>query len=441
MGRLRVAWRFSFPGLSGFSGFYSSTPLIVGNRVLIEDLNSNVYALSRATGKLLLARRYRQMNGGPNGLAVSGSTVYGATATSEFALSVATGRQLWLRTLTTAKQPITVAPLVANGIVYTSTTGEDPGGRGTIFALSARTGDPIWSFDTILHAWKFPKESYGGGVWDTPSLSADGTLFAGTANPYPFGGNPAHPNGASYPGPVLYTDSLLALDGRGGGLSWFDQVTSHDIHDFDFQDSPILVRAGGSQLVIGAGKGGHVIAWNAKTHARVWQQAVGLHKDDTGLLPVKPTLVCPGLLGGVETPMAYAAGEVFVPVVDLCFKESSRGSGLAFLQTNYTKGKGELVALSADTGAMLWRKALPSPNFGCATVANDVVFTVTYNGEVYAFQTKSGARLWSVRAPAGVNACPAVAGNMLIVGAGVLPEGSSTAQPAVVAYRLMPSGS
>jgi len=90
---------------------------------------------------------------------------------------------------------------------------------------------------------------------------------------------------------------------------------------------------------------------------------------------------------------------------------------------------------------MLWRKALPSPNFGCATVANDVVFTVTYNGEVYAFQTKSGARLWSVRAPAGVNACPAVAGNMLIVGAGVLPEGSSTAQPAVVAYRLMPSGS
>lgn len=408
--------------------------------MVIEDLNSNVYALDRGTGRLLWAQRYHQMDGGPNGLAVAGSMVFGGTATSEFALDVATGRQIWRRKLTTTKQPITIAPLVADGVVYTSTTGEAPGGRGTIYALSARDGKLLWAFDTILHPWSFPAEAYGGGAWDSPSLAGDGTLYVGDSNPYPFGGSPRHPNGAAYPGRVLYTDSLLALGGRTGELEWFDQVTRHDIRDFDFQDSPILTTIGGkagrTPVVIGAGKAGRVIAWNRATHKRLWERSVGLHKDDSGPLPVRPTTVCPGLLGGVETDMAYADGEVFVPVVDLCMRESARGSGLAFLQTNYTKGKGELVALSADSGRTLWQRMLPSPNFGCATVANDVVFTATYGGTVYAFGAKSGSLLWSARAPAGINACPAVAGDTLVVGAGVLLENATTDQPAVVAYRL-----
>src|SRR5204863_374447 len=68
----------------------------------------------------------------------------------------------------------------------------------------------------------------------------------------------------------------------------------------------------------GAGKAGHVVAWSRVTHRRMWNTAVGKHLNDVGPLPAKPVTVCPNLLGGVETPMAYADNRLFVPVVDLC---------------------------------------------------------------------------------------------------------------------------
>ena len=132
-----------------------------------------------------------------------------------------------------------------------------------------------------------------------------------------------YPNGAAYPGTALYTDSLIVLDARTGKLKWFDQVTPHDIRDHDFEATPMLVTANGTKLVIGGGKGGHVIAWNRDTRKRVWETTVGVHRNDTGPLPRHRVTVCPGLFGGIETPMAYASGRVFVPVVNLCGRGSA----------------------------------------------------------------------------------------------------------------------
>ena len=55
----------------------------------------------------------------------------------------------------------------------------------------------------------------------------------------------ARPSGrtaAIFPGPVLYTDSLLVLDARSGRLLWHDQVTPHDVRDYDFHATPIVWR-------------------------------------------------------------------------------------------------------------------------------------------------------------------------------------------------------
>ena len=146
---------------------------------------------------------------------------------------------------------------------------------------------------------------------------------------------------------------------------------------------------------------------------------MGRHLNDTGPLPRKPVNVCPGLLGGVETPMATADGRVFVPYVDLCFRESSHGlSALDFFSVDYAKGHGGVVALDAATGKRLWTRRFASPNFGCATVANDVVFTATYDGTIYGLSAKDGHTLWTGHARAGINACPAVAGGYLLVSAG-----------------------
>ncbi len=412
---LRVRWRFRLRGEPGFSGIDAATPVVSNGRVYLQDLNSDVYALSLADGHMLWHHRYGRPDGGPNGVAVADGVVYGNTDTSAFALSARTGVERWRTRLSRRGNPVTIAPLVANGLVYTSSTGQAPGGRGTLYALDARTGAVRWRFDTIVGPWRFPREASGGGAWHPPSVDVDGHVYWGTANPYPWGGSRTRPNGGMYPGPVRHTDSLLVLDGRTGELLWSDQVTPHDVRDYDFQLPPLLI----ADMVVGAGKAGRVIAWDRSTGALLWETVVGVRRNDRGPLPTRPVTVCPGLLGGVETPMASAAGRVFVPVVDLCFRESAYGSGgLRFYRTDYSKGTGELVALDASSGRRLWTRRFRSPTFGCATVAGEVVYTSTYDGRIFGLATSDGSIVARARMRAGINACPAVAGGTLLVGAG-----------------------
>jgi outer membrane protein assembly factor BamB len=421
---LEVAWRFRFRTPPGESGAFTATPVIADGVVFVQDMKSNVFALDLETGSVRWRRLFNATNPGPNGLAVAGRRVYGATDTTAFALSTATGRTLWVRRLLTpVEQYVDVAPLVASGVVYVSTIGLPPGGKGALYALDARTGALRWKFSTIKANWRFPQTAGGGGAWYAPSL-VDGVLYWGTANPYPYGGTRRHPNGGAFPGAVLYTDSLLALAARTGALRWYDQVTPHDLRDYDFAIPPVVGTAGSRQAVFGAGKAGIVIAWDRKTHARLWQVEVGVHRNDRGPLPRQRVSVCPGLLGGVETPMAYAADTLFVPLVDLCTRGSRYGYEPLEKIDVSGRGRGELVALATASGRRRWRRHFDQPVFGCATVTDGIVFTSTFDGRVYGLDTRNGRILWRTLLPAGINACPAVADDHLLVGAGVPQRGA-----------------
>jgi alcohol dehydrogenase (cytochrome c) len=434
--RLGARWRFTFRARPSFSGIFASTPVADRNAVYVQDLRSNVFALGRSTGALRWAKWYRARNDGPNGLAVQDARVYGATDSEAFGLDAATGRELWRRRLTSrSEQFVDVAPVVWKGLVFLSTVGYPPFGRGAIYALDADTGGVRWKFVTVKEPWRYPLEAGGGGLWFPVSIDSRGRLYGGNSNPSPWGGTPKRPNGGAFPGPVLYTDSLLVLDARTGRLLWHDQVTPHDVRDYDFQATPILATHAGSELVFGAGKAGRVIAWDRESRQRRWIAVVGLHRNDVGPLPRRRVTVCPGLLGGVETPMAYADGRLLVPVVDLC----SWGSAVArqkVTKLDASRGRGRLIALDAATGRPLWERRLPSPVFSCATVSNDVVFTSTYDGRVYAFAVSDGAVLWRARMRARVNACPAVAGDLLLVGAGVRRPGGAGSVTELVAFGV-----
>jgi alcohol dehydrogenase (cytochrome c) len=401
--------------------------------VFAQDMQSNVYAIDLATGKLRWEHRDGDTNPGPNGVVVAGDRIYGATDTSAFALSAATGRQLWRHLLVTDRERVVdMAPQVAGDNVYVSTIGLPANGRGALYALSTAGGAVRWRLSTIKSPWRVPAEAGGGGAWYPPSVDGDMTYW-GTANAYPYGGTRKHPNGGAFAGPALYTDSLLAVAGQSGKLAWYDQVTPHDVRDYDFQVSPILASIAGRSLVFGAGKAGVVIAWDRVTHARVWQTAVGVHRSDTGPLPLHRITICPGLLGGVETPMAFDGTTLYVPVVDLCMRGSSVGyEDLAHVDVA-RRARGELVALDAATGKISWVQTLPHAVFGCATTTGGVVFTATLDGRVLAFGTSDGTPLWSAATRAGINSCPAVAGTTLIVGAGVPRKGGVTE---ITAFRL-----
>ena len=432
---LRVRWRFPFTAQPSFSGIFASTPVVDRDTVYVQDIRSNVFALNRSTGAVRWTQRFHARNARPNGVAVDGGRVYGATDADAFALSTSNGRELWHVHLASKREEfVDVAPVVWNGLVLLSTVGYASPGRGAIYALDAATGSVRWKFVTISHPWTHPLDASGGGLWYPVSVDALGRLYAGNSNPTPWVGTPARPNGGAFPGAVPYTDSLLVLDAATGRLLWHDQVTAHDVRDYDFEATPILATLRDHRdVVIGAGKAGRVIAWNRETHRRLWDTAVGLHHNDVGPLPRARVTVCPGLLGGVETPMAYADSRLFVPVVDLCGWGSAVSRQLV-TGVDLARGTGSLVALDANTGHTLWQHGLPSPNFGCATVSNDVVFTSTFDGTVYAFATRDGTLLWHARMQAGVNACPAVVGDLLLVGSGIRRPGGPV--PELVAFAL-----
>jgi alcohol dehydrogenase (cytochrome c) len=424
---LHVRWRFPIPGGSTF-GAFASTPLVTGATVYIQDLSSSVYALDLRTGALRWTAHFVAPNDGPNGLAIAGTRIFGATDTTVFALDRGTGRRLWTRRLVNRREQfISIAPLAARGLVFMSTVGFAPGGRGALYGLDARSGRVRWRFETIRDPWQFAAAG-GGGAWYTPSLASDGRLYVGNSNPGPWGGSPARPNGGMYPGAVPYTDSLLALRAGTGALEWFDQVTKHDVRDYDFEVSPIVV----GDTVFGAGKAGRVVAWNRVTGKRLWTTAVGTHLNDLGPLPATFTTVCPGLWGGVLTPMSYARGRLFVPVAERCMRERSIDPAFP---ADLTKGDGVVTAVAARTGRKLWTRRLGSPATGCTTVADDVVFAPTLDGRVYAFRAKDGRLLWQTTASAGINGCPTVGGGLLIVGAGAPVPGRITV-PTLTAYEV-----
>ena len=80
-----------------------------------------------------------------------------------------------------------------------------------------------------------PGVNGGGGLWYPPAVDDRGRVFLAVANPAPFPGTKEYPNGSSRPGPNLYTNSLVALDGD-REAAWYRQAVPHDLRDYDLDD-------------------------------------------------------------------------------------------------------------------------------------------------------------------------------------------------------------
>ena len=451
--KLKVKWTFKFPYIGQF-GAYTSNPIVLNGVVYIEDPDSNVYALNRETGAVIWKHLYKSVtpSGGPNGLALGYGLLFGATEGSAFALNPSNGKQVWIHKLIgNNKEGIDMAPQLYDGKVLVSTIPGSSsnfyqgGAFGTVYSMDAKTGKTIWSFQTVKGGAKLfgnPKVNSGGGLWYPPTVDGHGRVFLSVANPAPLYGTPKFPNGSSRPGPNLYTDSLVALNGETGKLLWFRQVIPHDLRDYDLQVNAITatvpIKGVQTQVELVAGKMGKVYAYRADNGQHLWTLPVGKHLNDTGLLPKKPITVSPGIFGGVETPMALATNRLFVPWLNFPVRASATGlaGGLAF---NFKTGSGGLTAVDPGTGKVLWQNKLPSEDFGAATVANDVVFTSTYAGTIYAFDTTTGKTLWTKKASAGINSFPAIDGDTLLVGAGG-PGFFKNPHYELIAYSLSGTG-
>jgi outer membrane protein assembly factor BamB len=447
-GGLELAWEVPSEAQSTY-GAYSASPVVSDGVVYMQDLESNVQAVDLESGELLWETKMESPDQGPNGVTVAGGMVFGATATGAFALDAQTGKEIWATELTTQpKEAIDMSPGVHEGLVYVSTVPTDVtsayngGIAGILWALDAKTGARRWGFATVpkgLWSKRHSSINAGGGLWYAPSFDEEGGMYVGTGNPVPFPGAVGLPWGRSRPGPNAYTDSLVKLDAKTGRLEWAHQVTPHDVYDWDFQDPPVLVSAGGKELAVGAGKSGQVVAVDAKSGEVVWQTAVGKHNghDDDGVLAMKgeykklprQATVYPGLLGGVIAPMAASKTTLFVPVVNhplIVESGETIGEGEEFT--------GEMVALDLATGKEKWSQTYEEPAFGAPVAVNDMVFFTTLEGTLHGLDAKTGAEVWSESLRAGSNSGVVASGDSLIVAAGIpVAEGQV---PSLVAYSL-----
>ena len=91
---------------------------------------------------------------------------------------------------------------------------------------------------------------------------------------------------------------------------------------------------------------GTVYAFNRATGALLWQTDVGDHNgyDTLSVLPPGTTTVSPAVIGGVETPMAYADGVVYVPVINMI--------------TNWTPTSPRLLLDQLQQGRGSWTRSM-----------------------------------------------------------------------------------
>jgi alcohol dehydrogenase (cytochrome c) len=459
--KLGVAWTIPLKiSTAHTDGAYATTPVIVNGVVYVQDLDSDVMAISLATGKVLWAHDYNSPNGGPDGVTVAGGVVYAATNHAAVALDAATGTQLWSRTLIgNDHEGIDMTPGYNHGTVYVSTVPVNPtvgeylaGGQGILWALNARTGTPEWSWNEDQNLWGNPGVNSGAGLWYAPSFDAQGNLYVGIANPAPLFGTKSYPLGSSRPGPDLYTDSVVKLS-PAGKLLWYYQLTPHDLYDWDLQNPPVLSTANGRPVVIDGGKAGIMIELDAQTGKLLWKRPVGAHQghENDGLLTEHATPTSSGLLpahyclepsiyGGILTQLASNGSTTFAAVNDLALPATPAGYQATEIGTlsAVEKATGEMVAVNQDTGTVEWDTPLPSSPYGGATVTNDVVLSTTFHGDLYALDAATGAILFKTPMSAGSNAPVAVDGDYVIAGVGAAL--SSTQRDMIIAYKLGATG-
>lgn len=323
--------------------------------------------------------------GVPGSAAIANGVVYTGDATGTLhALSAATGEVIWSHEPDQqAAASIWSSPVVANGVLYVgiASVAKEDGFRGVVVAVDAASGETIWEH------YVTPEGTDGGGVFAVPAIdTVRGLLYVGTQNGYTAD--------AADSGNLM---SVLALKLADGSLAWAfsglpDDGKATVADDIAFSASPNLFTVeidGVARDLIGNGqKSGVFWALDRDTGEVVWSTEIS----------------SAGPLGGMEGTSAVGNGVVVVPATEWASFDSPTASGV-------------VRGLNASTGEILWSQNTDAPNPAPVAIANDVAFQAGFDGVLRAFALYDGTLLWSFDLGASVSGGIAIAGDLLVLGA------------------------
>ena len=470
--RLAVVCRYALPEVTALQ----TGPIVIGGTMFFTT-DTISYAIDAAT----CAERWRRVRHSPtpNRLAVNRGAAYldgrifrGTSDAHVIALDAVDGHDLWDVTLDVAGTGVTVpmAPTAWNGLVFAGNAGGDLSGIiGHVYALDASDGHVVWRFDVVPSAgaardtWptadRYPIS--GGAFWTAFTLDErNGVLYVSSGNPAP------DYDIAVRDGENLYTNSLIALDATTGKLLAYNQLVTHDFHDWDVDSpSPLVRTRGGREIAASANKDGLL---SVVDRSRVRGGAMPLvyrvptttrANVDAPLTRDTKTRFCPGYLGGSEWNGAAfhpRLNAIYVGAVDWCATVQllpatapvpAKGAGWFGAASQRLdpadSAKGWLTAFDADNGTVRWKFAAPRPVLaGVTPTAGGLVFAADLGGTLYAFDAKSGAVLWRLTTGqsmgGGIVSYLAGARQRIGVAAGmkspIWPGGSNASQ--IVVYGL-----
>ncbi len=157
-----------------------------------------------------------------------------------------------MRDFTDAGYLLLSAPTIYKNLVITGAgTGEGrglpngTGPAGDTRAWDARTGELVWTFETVPGPDDFGYATWGGdsarnrsgvNVWGYMSIDEGrGILYM------PIGAPNDDRVGVDRPGDNLFSSSVVAVDANTGEYLWHFQLVHHDIWDYDAQSAPLVV--------------------------------------------------------------------------------------------------------------------------------------------------------------------------------------------------------
>ena len=149
------------------------------------------------------------------------------------------GKELWKSKAAEWKEgySLTVAPLIADGVLVTGISGAEFGIRGFIDGWDPETGKHLWRRYTIPARGEKGNETWpqdnnaweigGGSSWITGSYDPElDLMYWGIGNPAPWASQ-------TRDGDNLYTSSVLAMRPATGEIVWYYQFTPNDAYDYD----------------------------------------------------------------------------------------------------------------------------------------------------------------------------------------------------------------
>jgi polyvinyl alcohol dehydrogenase (cytochrome) len=427
--RLRLKWAYAFPGAS----VSFAPPTVVGGLLFIGGTDRKVHALDAKSGCTLWtfatdAAVRAAITVAPLAGSDQFAIYFGDLRANAYAVNALTGALIWKTKVEEhAAARITGAPVLHAGVLYVPVSSlEEAAGsqatyecctfRGSVVALEAATGKPVWQAYTIPevpHPTSMNARGTqlfgpsGAAIWSAPTIDAKrNAIYVATSNSY---SNP----------PSATSDAVLAFDLATGKLLWTQQATPKDAYvvacygadktncpddhgpDHDFGQSPILVtlRDGKRMLVI-AQKSGVVHALDPDDDGKIlWQTRIGKG----------------GALGGSEWGSAVDQDRIYVANSDVRFLrdgtrrlDSTQGGGLFGL--DLTGGK---IAMEVAPVACGDRPQCSPALSAAVSVIPGVVFSGAVSGFLRAYATADGKLLWefdTARDYTAVNGVPAHGG-------------------------------